>query len=205
MDHRLADAAIRTADADVFIRAAKAALGVAFEVGEDKHRIVVEDVFSHLHLGEPLAALDRQRRSSVRVHDVHRTEGPAVDLQGLPVLLGGVAAALIVGVGLHNGRTRQVLFNQLLDPRARDNVWSVRFAGVQLDGNLAGHIAADPAEDFAQALCRKISGKVNCRLFSRALLVRNVMVAACSWNWFLIGHTVFPLTLDAASGISFAA
>lgn len=64
------------------------------------------------------------------------------------MLLGGVTAALIVGVGLHNGGSRQVLFNQLLDPRARDDVWSVRFAGVQLDGNLAGHIAADPAEGF---------------------------------------------------------
>ena len=88
------------AHADVLDRAAEARALVALEVGQGEEGVVVHKVFAHAHFGEPLAAGDRQHHGAVGVQNVHRGKGPAVDLQGLPVLLGGVAVALVEGVGL---------------------------------------------------------------------------------------------------------
>lgn len=134
--------------------------------------------FAHGHLGEPLAALDRQHHGAILVHDVHRAEGPAVHLEGFAVLLGGVAVAFIIGVGFHNVGVGQVVFNQRLHPGAGDDVGTVLFAGVRLDRHLAGQAAPDLLKRLAQALGGKVPGEVHHGLLAGALLHRDVMFAA---------------------------
>ena len=80
MDHGFTNAAVSTADTDVLVGAAKAALRMTFEMGENHKRIIVQQIFSDAHVLEPLAAMNRQVRRSVRIHDIHRTERPAIDL-----------------------------------------------------------------------------------------------------------------------------
>ena len=50
VDRLFAGLAAGAADADIFIGAAEAALGMAFEVGQDEEGVVVFQVFAHLHL-----------------------------------------------------------------------------------------------------------------------------------------------------------
>jgi len=90
-------------DADVLVGAAKAPHGVALEVGHGQEGVIVQQILPHGHLREPLAALHREHHGAVLVQDVHRAEGPAVDLQGLSVLFCCVAVAVVIGVGLQNG------------------------------------------------------------------------------------------------------
>ena len=142
MDHGLAHAPVRAADADVFAGAAETALGVALEVGQHQQGIVAEQALAHGHLGKPFAAGHGQHGDAVLVQDIHRAERPAVDGEGLPVKLGGIAVALVIGVGLHNGRAGQPPLHQRLDPGPGDDVGAVLFPRVQLDAHLARQAGA---------------------------------------------------------------
>ena len=122
MDHLLADTAIRAADADVLVGATEAAHRVALEVREHEQRIVIQEMRADGHLREPLAALDGQHGRAGLIHDIDGREVPAVDGQRLPVLLRRVAVTLIVGIRLDDLRLRQILRDELLDPRPRDDV-----------------------------------------------------------------------------------
>ena len=148
VDPCLADAAVRTADADVLVGAAEAALHVTLEMGQGQHGVVVQQIFAHGHLREPLSAFHRQKRGAVLVQDVHRGEGPAVHFQSLPVVFRGVAVAVVVGVGLDDGSLRETLRDQLLHPGAGDDVRSLGFAGVELDAHAAGKVCADLVIDL---------------------------------------------------------
>ena len=54
------------------------------------------------------------------------------------MVLGGVAAAFVVGVGLDDDGVRQLLPDKVFDPGAGDDVRAIRLTGVQLDANLTG-------------------------------------------------------------------
>ena len=159
MDHFLTDAPVRAADADVFVAAAEAALGVALEVGQDHHGIVIFQVGTHKHPGEPFAALDGEGVCALLVHDIHRAEGPAVDLQRLPVLLGGVAVSRIIGVGLHDGGIMDRALHQGPHPVPGDDVGAVLLAGVQLHRDFSANGSVYPRVDLFQALRGQIPGE----------------------------------------------
>ena len=61
---------------------------------------------------------------------------PAVQLHGLPVVLGGVAAALVGGVALDD-RAADMVNNRFPEFRAEE-VLIADLAGVYLDGDAAG-------------------------------------------------------------------
>ena len=188
VDLLLADAPVGTADADVLVAAAEATHGVALEVGQHQERVIVQHALAHVHLLKPLAALDGERGHAVLVGDVHRAEGPAVDGQGLAVLLGGVAAALIIGVGLDDGGFGQARSEQLLHPGAGDDVGSLSLAGVELDRHLAGQHRGDLVVDLFEPLLRQVAGEEHHGTLPRALFKGDVQVAPGPGNRLLFRH-----------------
>ena len=66
---------------------------------------------------KPFSALYRQHRGSVLVKDVNGAEGPAVDCQRFPVLLGRIATSVIIGVRLRDNGLRQTIADESLYPR----------------------------------------------------------------------------------------
>ena len=162
--------------ADILVAAAKAALGVSLEVGKHHHGVVTWQVAPHRHAVKPLAAPHRDGERVLLVHDIHGAERPSVHLQRAPVLLGGVAVALIVRVGLHDGGLGQVLLHQLLHPCGRDDVGAVLLAGVQFHRRVAldagAHLLVGSDEAFRAQVARKVNnGFVACALFVRHILV----------------------------------
>ena len=177
VDPGLAHAAVGAADADVLVAAAEAALGVALEMGQRHHGVIVDQMASHGHLVEPLAADDRQRKGVFLVDDVHRAEGPAIDLDGFSVGLRGVAVALVVGVRLDDRRFRQVLLDQGFHPFARDDVRAVLLAGVELDAHAALDVAAHFLIRGDESLGREITGEIDHGFLAIPLVVRDILVS----------------------------
>ena len=103
VDFSFADAAVGAANAQVLIRSAEAAHGVALEVGKREHRVVVQHMGAHVHFIKPLAAGNGQGSNTFFVHDVYRAERPAVVGDGFAMLFGGVAVAFVIGVGFDDG------------------------------------------------------------------------------------------------------
>ena len=158
---RLADSAIRAAYAYVLVAAAEAAHGVALEVSEGDHGIIVKQVLAYGHLLEPLAAVNGQKGRALGIHDVHGAEGPAIHLQCLAMLLGGVAVTLVIGVGLDYVGALQVLLHQGFHPFAGDDVGAVLLARVELDAHAAFDLAIDLFIGLDQALGGEIAGKID--------------------------------------------
>ena len=175
-DPALADAPVGAADADVLVGAAEASHGMALEMGQGKETVVIRHVRAVGHLLHPFAALNGQGDGALLVHDIHRAEIPAVDLESFAVLLGGIAAALIVSVGLHDDRVVKLLLGgeQFLHPRAWDDVGAVGLAGVELDGDLSSQIGAHLLKGLLQAFGREIAREVYDGFVSAALLIGNV-------------------------------
>ena len=188
----LADASVGTTDADVLVRAAKAALGMALEMGQRHHGIIVLQVAAHRHLVKPLSAHDRQRHGVLLVKDIHGAEGPAVHLQRLAVQFGGVTVALIVGVGLDDGGTLQVLLHQSLDPSTRDDVGAMLLARVQLHCYAALDHLVDLLIGHDQSLGTQVAGEIDHRLVAGALVIGDILVAVNAGYGFLF-HVVVVL------------
>ncbi len=168
------------ADADVLVGAAEAAHGVALKVGQGQKRVVVGQVAAHGHLIKPLAPPDGEHGGALLVQNVHGAEGPAVDLKGLAVLLGGVAVPVVIGVGLYDGAAGQLLLHQGLHPGAGDDVGAVLLAGVDLHGHVSGENAAHPAENVDQALGGQVPGEIDHGRVPRALVKGDIAVAAAA-------------------------
>lgn len=90
VDFAFSNAAIGAANAQVFVRSAEAAHGVALEVGECEHGVVVKHVSAHMHFVKPFAAGDGQGGNAFLVHNVYRVERPAVVGDGLAMLFAGL-------------------------------------------------------------------------------------------------------------------
>ena len=185
VDNVFANRTAGAANAQVLGRAAEAAGGVALEVGQGQQGVIVNEVLAHIHLSEPLAALDRQLNIALGIDDVYGRESPTVDLQGFQVLLGGAAVTVVEGVGLDDGSTLQLLvFKQLCNPGAGNNIGAVLFAGVNLDTNLALENLTDALEDLLQTCRAQITGKENNGLFAVALIDRKINAAINSiFHW----------------------
>ena len=188
VDVAFSDPAVRAADADVLVASAETALDVALEVRQYEQRVIVQHTLADMHFLEPLAALDRQRSRTVRVGDVHRAEGPAVDLQGLAVVLGRIAAALVIGVGFDDRRLRKAGGEQLLHPGAREDVRALGLAGVQLHGHLAAEDGGDAVVDLLQTLLREVACKEYHGALPRAFVIGDVVVAVPAGNGLVISH-----------------
>ncbi len=179
---RLAHAPVGTADADVLVAAAEAALRVPLEMGKHHQRVVTWQVAPHRHAVKPLAAPHRDGQRVLLVHDVHGAERPAVHLQRAPVLLGGVAVALVVRVGLHDGGLRQVLLHQLLHPCGGDDVGTVLLTGVQLHRRLSPDAGAHLFIGLNEAFRTQVAREVNNGFIASTLFIRHIFVA------ILAGH-----------------
>ena len=177
VDHGLADAAVGTTDADVLVRTSEAALGMALEVSQGNQRIVVSQGLAHRHLLEPLSALDRQHCGALGIHDIDGAERPSVHLQRLAVLVGGVAVALIVGVGLHDGGILQVLLHQRLHPFARQDVGTVLLAGMQFHGHLALDVLVHFLVSRNQSFSTEVAGEIDYGFIARTLIIVHILAA----------------------------
>jgi hypothetical protein len=198
VDLGLADAAIGAANANVLVGTAKAAHRVALKVGQHQHGIIVQLVGANVHFGKPLAVLYRQGCHAVLVHNIHWAERPAVYFQGFAVLCGGVAVALVIGIGFHNGAVGD-LFHQALDPGTRDDVGAVLLAGVQLNSHLAGQVALNGSICLFQALCRKITGKKHNGFAAGALCIWLVILTANACFNFTHGKILLASVGNAVS------
>ena len=183
----LAHSAVGAADADIFVAAAKTALGMPLEVGEDHQTVVVLDMAAHAHPGEPFAPSHGQRDGVFLVEDVDRCESPSVYFQRLAVLRGGVAVALVVGVGLNDVGTFEVFGHQCFHPFARDDVGAVFLAGVQFQGHLACDVAVHLLVCHDKAVRREVAGEIDHGGVAGALAHGHIFVATSAGSGFLIG------------------
>jgi hypothetical protein len=142
---------------------------MALEVGQGQEGIIAQDVGALGHFGEPLAALDGEHDGTLLVHDVHGAEGPAVDPEGLAVLFGGIAVALVEGVGLYDRGLRGAGGKEVLDPGGGDDIGAVLLAGVELDSQLSGQRPADAGVELFQTLGGEVAGKENDGFFAGSL------------------------------------
>ena len=167
----------------------KPPLECPFKVGQDKEGVIIDDGFSHGHLGEPFAAGHGEVDRSVFVHDIHRAEGPSVYLQRFPVLLGGIAVSLVVRVCLHDGGLGEIILNQMLHPGPGDDVGAVLLAGVEFDGHFSSEGLADAPIDFFESLGGQVSGKIYGGCLSSSLREGNIVVSAGSRHRFFCTHS----------------
>ena len=161
VDPFFADFTVRAANADVFVGTAEAAHHVTFEMCQRDHSVIIKHGFTDGHVFEPLSSLDGKECGAFIIGDVNGAEGPAVDFQCLTVFFGRVAVTFVEGVGFDDMGIRQVCFDQVFDPIPRDDVRSVRFAGVEFDGNFAFDRGADALVDFLQSFRGKVTREVN--------------------------------------------
>ena len=132
----LADAAVSAADGEILHGAAEAAHGVAFEMSEYHHGVIIHDVAAHGDFLEVLAAANGKVYRAFFVHDVYGAEGPAIHFQCFLVTFGGEAVAFIERIGFYDIAVRH-LGLEGFHHVPWENVWPVLLAGVQLDGGLA--------------------------------------------------------------------
>ena len=145
MNPLLTDPSIRAADTDILVGTAESAHHMSLKMCQNNERIIVRHMRAVRHLLHPLTARNRKQHRSLFIHDVHRAESPAVDLQGLSMIFGIVAITVIVGIRLNNHSILKLRLccQKLLHPRTRNDVWSLRLTGMQLYANLACDLTVD--------------------------------------------------------------
>lgn len=161
----LANSAVGAANGQIFHRAAEAAHGVALEVREDYHRIVVDDVAAHGDFLKVLSAFDRERDGAFFVHDVDGTKRPAVDLRRFPVVFRRVAAPVVKSVRFDDRALRNLRLKGA-NHRARKDVGTVPFASMKLDGHLSGDVFVDKLVELKQMLGIQVAREVDLALTS---------------------------------------
>ena len=165
MNLLLADLPVGAADGDVLHGTAEAAHGVALEVGQDDHGVVVADVLAHRDGLEVLAALHGEHRRAFGVHDVDRAEGPAVHLEGFKVLFRRVAVSHVERVRFDDRAVGNVLLEGF-DHVARQNVRAVAFTRVELDRDLPDDFFVDERVELLQVFGVDLAREVDLRLFA---------------------------------------
>ena len=195
MYHRLANPAVCTADADVLVAAAKAALDVALEMGQRQHRVIIHQVVADTHKVEPLAAVHRQIEGPFVVYNVHRAEGPAVDFQCLQMALGGEPVAIVISVGLNYGGFGKSLLIKVFDPGAGDDIGAVLLSRVELDTDFAFEAGADAVVSLYQAGGAQVAGEIDDGLVSGTFCVGNVNISVDSGYNILFHSRIINLSL----------
>ena len=136
MDLALTDLARSAADSDILQRTAITAHGMAFEMGQDDHRIIVYNVAAHGDFLQVLAAADRQIDRAFFIYDIDRAESPAIDLQRFPMRSRRIAVPFIERIGFDN-RTVRDMGHKGFDHIPRQDIGAIFFAGMQFDGDFA--------------------------------------------------------------------
>ena len=95
----------------------------------------------------------------------------SVHLQRLAVQVGGVAVALIVGVGLDDAGAFQVFLHERFDPLAGDDVGTVLFAGVQFHAHASFNRLVDLLIGHDKAFGAQVAGEVHDCFVTGALVV----------------------------------
>ena len=127
-------------------------------------------------MGSEMCIRDSRGAVGFVVDDVDRCEGPAIDLQRFPVLGGRVAVAFIIGVCFDDRGIRDFLFKEFLDPRARQDVRAVLFAGVQLDGDLACQVCTNLFINLLEPFGGKVSCEIDDRFISFSFFFRSTII-----------------------------
>ena len=146
-------------------RPAIAAHGVALEVGQHQHGIIIHNILAHAVLFQNLAVWDRPNHiRPLGVHQIHiKILGPAVLLQKLEVGLGIVphpGAGIAIGsVALHDGAA-DLLHHGLPEFRVQE-VLVALFTGVDLHRHLAGQRNAQGVIQLHNILRGNFCGKIN--------------------------------------------
>ena len=108
------------------------------------------------------------------------------------MLLGGVAVARIIGIGLDDRGVGQVTLNKFANPRTRDDIGTVFLTRMQLDAHLARHSARNTLIHATQALGGKVAREVHDRFRSIALAYGDVDIAVrCRCDLFVL-HAAPP-------------
>ena len=136
-------------------------------MGEHQQGVIVDQVSAHKIFLNLFAVGDGQFQIAFLVHDVHRGGGgPAVEIHGVLVSAGGVASAVVGGVALHNGAAHLV-DHGLHKVRAQE-VLVAWFAGVELDGHLAGKLYAQSVVQAEHGGRGEVGGEVYFGIHGRA-------------------------------------
>ncbi|MGA7831490.1 MAG: hypothetical protein WCA21_11055 [Terracidiphilus sp.] len=114
------------------------------------------------HFFEVLPSFNGDHHSAVLVHNVDGAKIPAVDLKGFAVLGRRVSLALIERVGFDQATIGNVLLQGSYH-FARENVGTVRFAGMQLDGDLSTDCCIDLRIDSQQSIAIEVRSEENLR------------------------------------------
>lgn len=149
------------ADGQLLQGAAEAAHGVALEVGQDQHGIIVCHVLAHIVLVNFMTFGNVQHHVwALGVQQVNvKMLAPAVLFEGSQVLLGGVPGAFVGGVAFYHRAGNG--FDHGL-PEVRPQEILVAFlAGVQLHGNLAGQGDAQSPVKLHDLLGSQRTGEIN--------------------------------------------
>ena len=177
MDPCLADASVSTADADVLVRTAEATIGVSLEMGQRYHCVVVGQMAAHRHLFEPFASVDRERRGTLFVDDVHGAECPIVHLERLAMQLRSVSVAFVIGVCLDDVGQGQTFCHQGLHPFAWNDVRAVLLTRVKFYTHMSANVLTYLLVGFDESFGREVAGELYDGLVACPLLVRHILVA----------------------------
>lgn len=199
MDLALADASIRTADGEILHRAAEAAHGMSFEMGEDDHRVIVHDVAAHGDCLEMLAAADRKLDSPFFVHDIDRAEGPAIHLQGVAVHGCRVAVSLVERIRFYDRAVLHLLLKGGYHV-TRQDIRPMLFTGMQLDGYFAIDGIIDPCVERDQVRRIDHAGEVHLGAAAFCALIHTAR--ADDGSLFVCFHIVSSLMARAACSSS---
>lgn len=112
------------------------------------------------------AAFDGKQRVTLFIQDVDRTEVPTVLRENTTMAFACLTRALVENIGLDNRALRYGAL-ELLDPFARQNVRSARFARVKFQSDTACDVLIDQLVQTQQSVAREFRRPVDDRLFGR--------------------------------------
>ena len=156
----------RAADGELLERAAVAAHRMSLEVGEYQHGVVVDDVFADEIFVQHFTVFDLPRK--IRAFGVHQVNveqlAPAVVLQKFPVLRRLVTHAVAVevavgGVALDDGAVYG--FHHGTPEFGAKKILIALFAGMHLNGDLAGQRNAQLVIEFNNFFGGNFAGEIN--------------------------------------------
>ena len=170
------------ADGQLLQGAAVAAHGVALEVGQHQHGVIMQDVFAHVVLLQDLAIGDGPHHvGTLGVHQVHvEVLGPAMLLQQLPVglrMIPDTAGRITIGgIALHDGAV-DLLYHGTPEFRTQEILVAL-LPGVDLHGHLAGQLHAQGTIQLHYFFRRDLPCEIDIRSHIAGLLIDIVSVSA---------------------------
>lgn len=139
---------------------------MAFEVGQHQHGVIIQDMFADGQFRKPFPAGNGKAYVPVLIHDVDGAEGPAVGPQGFTMPFRGLPRTGIQNIAFHNAAVRNIRLESP-DHFAGQNIRTMRFARMQLDGDLAAHAMIDAGIDLHQPFEADVLREKDLGLFLR--------------------------------------